>query len=189
MPGLSGPLAGAGSPRRREEELPFVRRVGSWLVWWALLMAFWLLVDDSIALAELLAGAGAAALGAFLAELVQYQAATHFRMRIEWTVPALRLPVQVVRDTVTVFTALWRRLVHGEEPNSGFSEVPKAFGDDSPEGVTRRALLVAGISLAPNTLALGIDSDRDVMVVHRLVQGGQGGQGGQGDLADGGGVR
>ena len=30
-------------------------------------------------------------------------------------------------------------------------------------------LLVGGRSLAPNTFVLGIDEDRDVMVVHQLV--------------------
>ena len=60
-------------------------------------------------------------------------------------------------------------LVHGEEPHSAFEELPARFGDDSPEGVTRRTLLVGGASVAPNTFALGIDSEREVMVVHRLV--------------------
>jgi hypothetical protein len=35
--------------------------------------------------------------------------------------------------------------------------------------MTRRVLLIGGTSIAPNTFALGIDSERDVMVVHRLV--------------------
>jgi multisubunit Na+/H+ antiporter MnhE subunit len=132
-------------------------------------MVLWVLLDDSIALAELLAGAGAAAIGATLAELVQFQAATHFRMRIEWTVAALRLPGQVARDTLVVFRALWSRLVHGQEPSSRFLELPALWGDETPEGVTRRALLVGGRSLAPNTIVLGIDRDRGCMVVHRLV--------------------
>jgi hypothetical protein len=51
-------------------------------------MSFWVMLDDSINADELLAGAGAAALAAFFAELVSYQAATRFRMRIEWLVPA-----------------------------------------------------------------------------------------------------
>jgi multisubunit Na+/H+ antiporter MnhE subunit len=132
-------------------------------------MSFWVILDDSIALDELLAGAGAAALAATLAELIGHQAATRFRMRAGWVVPALGLPGQVVRDTVVVFAALWRRLAHGEQPPSGFREIPARFGDDSDEGVTRRVLLVGGRSLAPNTFVLGIDRERNVMVVHQLV--------------------
>lgn len=139
------------------------------MVWWTLLMSFWLLLTGSISLAELLCGAGAAALSASLVEMVQYQAATHFRMRVEWVVPALGLPLELVRDTCIVFEALWDRLVHGREPDSGFREVPKAWGDETPEGVTRRVLLVAGTSLAPNSIVLGIDREAGAMVVHHLV--------------------
>ena len=139
------------------------------MVWWVLLMSLWVTVDDSIALDELLAGAGAAALAALLAELASHQAATRFRARAEWVAPALGLPGEVARDTVTVFAALWRRLAHGEQPPSGFRELPARFGDGSAEGVTRRALLIGGRSVAPNTFALGIDPERDVMIVHQLV--------------------
>jgi multisubunit Na+/H+ antiporter MnhE subunit len=166
MPDL-GPLA--GEPRERKYHLPTARRVGAWLVWWVLLMSFWVMIDDSTATDELLAGAGAAALAALLAEQVSYQAASRFRMRVKWIVPALSLPGQVVRDLVIVYAALWQRLVHGEQPPSAFLELPARFGDDTPEGVTRRTLLVGGASVAPNTFVLGIDKDRDVMVAHRLV--------------------
>jgi multisubunit Na+/H+ antiporter MnhE subunit len=165
---MSGPLA--GEPRERRFETPAVRRVGSWLVWWVLMMSFWVMIDDSVNTDELLAGAGAAALGAFVAEVVTYQAAARFRMRIDWLVPALRLPGQVVQDMVTVYAALWRRLAHGERPPSAFAEIPARFGDDSPEGVTRRVLLIGGHSVAPNTFVLGIDKDTDLMVVHKLVR-------------------
>ena len=178
MPDLTGPLA--GEPRERGPDLPVARRVGSWLVWWVLMMSFWVMIDDSIATDELLAGAGAAALAALFAELVTYQAATRFRMRIKWLVPALSLPGQVVRDTVIVYRALWRRLVHGEQPPSAFLELPARYGDDTPEGMTRRTLLVGGTSLAPNTFVLGIDPERDVMVVHRLVASRRGGKDGEG---------
>jgi multisubunit Na+/H+ antiporter MnhE subunit len=167
MDELSGPLT--GRRQRLQQDVPVARRAGAWLVWWVLLMSLWVIVDDSIAVDELLAGAGAAALAAFFAELVTYQAATRIRMRVEWAAPALRLPGQVARDTVTVFAALWRRLAHGEPPPSGFREIPARFGDAGDEGVTRRVLLVGGRSLAPNTFVLGIDGDRDVMVVHQLV--------------------
>jgi hypothetical protein len=57
---MTSPLA--GEPRKRQRNLPAARRVGSWLVWWVLMMSFWVMIDDSVETDELLAGAGAAAL-------------------------------------------------------------------------------------------------------------------------------
>jgi multisubunit Na+/H+ antiporter MnhE subunit len=160
---------GTGHARCRPRSVRIARRTGAWLVWWVLLMSFWVILDNSILPDELLAGAGAAALGAFLAELAFHQADTRFRMRIEWLVPALSLPGQAARDTVIVFAALWRRLVRGEEPASGFRAVPVRYGDNTAEGETRRVLLIGGRSVAPNSIAAGIDPDRDVMIIHQLV--------------------
>lgn len=158
-----------GRERRRSHDVPFARRAGGWLVWWVLLMSFWVVLDDSIAPDELLAGAGAAALAAFLAEFAAYQAGTRFRMRIAWVVPAFSLPGQVATDLVIVFAALWRRLARGQEPPSGFRAVPARCGSDTDEEKTRRALLVGGRSLAPNAIVVGIDAGRDVMIIHQLV--------------------
>jgi hypothetical protein len=86
------------------------------------MMAFWVIVDDSIEADELLVGVGAAALAALLAELAGYQAATRLRMRIEWLGPALRLPLEVARDTRIVFVALCRQVVLRRPPRSGFRD-------------------------------------------------------------------
>ena len=161
----------AGEPRtRRTEDRPSpAARVGGWLTWWVLLMSFWIMLDDSLATDELLAGAGAAALAATTAELVSYQAATRFRMKFEWLAPALRLPGQVAADMVIVYRALWRLVVYGEQPASAFVSEPARFGEDTAEGATRRTLLIGARSLAPNAFALGIDSGTDTMVLHKLV--------------------
>jgi multisubunit Na+/H+ antiporter MnhE subunit len=154
---------------RPPEKAPLARRAGAWLAWWILLMSFWVILDDSIAADELLAGAGAAALAAFLAELVTYQAAARVRIRARWLARVIGLPGQVAGDTAIVFAALWRRLARGQEPPSGFRVLPVRYGDDSAEGKTRRALLVGGESIAPNTCALGIDKATGTVVIHQLV--------------------
>jgi len=148
---------------------PFARRAGAWLAWWVLLMSFWVILDDSIATDELLAGAGAAALAAFVAEQATHQAAARVRIRVRWLARVIELPGQVAGDTVIVFGALWRRLAHGEEPPSGFRRLPVSYGDDTAEGRTRRALLIGGKSIAPNSIAAGIDKETDTMVIHQLV--------------------
>ncbi len=154
---------------RPSHQVPLAHRTVTWLVWWAVLLAFWIVLDWSVAPDELLAGAAAAAIGAFLAELAGHQAAIRLRVRAAWLVPAVRLPAEVARDTVIVFAALWRRLARGEEPASGFRELPARCGGDTAAAVTRRALLVGGRSLAPNSLVVGIDAGRDVMLIHQLV--------------------
>jgi multisubunit Na+/H+ antiporter MnhE subunit len=132
-------------------------------------MGLWVAVDDSIGLAELAAGAAVAAMAALLTEVALHQAGLHPRLRLRWLAGAYRLPGQVLGDTVLVFRALARQLTHGEDPPSGFRELPVRYGDHSDAGVTRRVLLVGASSLAPNTFVLGLDEDRDVMVVHQLV--------------------
>jgi multisubunit Na+/H+ antiporter MnhE subunit len=166
VPSAAERAAGQRPPSRR---VPVARRIGVWLAWWVLMMSFWVIVDDSIEADELLVGAGAAALAALLAELAGYQARTRVRMRIEWLGPALRLPLDVVRDTGTVFCALWRQVVLRQPPRSGFRDVDVRYGGETLEDKTRRALLIGGKSLAPNTFALGLDAERGVMVVHQLV--------------------
>lgn len=164
-----GPLAGAGRPRRREEPRPPARRVGSWLIWWVILMAFWTWIDDSILTAELIVGAVVAAIGATVAEVAQHQAASHIRIRAVWLGAALRLPLSLARDTVVVFKAAMAAVVLRRLPESGFAAYPVEGGDDSAEGATRRALILGGASVAPNSFALGIDREKDEMVVHHLV--------------------
>jgi multisubunit Na+/H+ antiporter MnhE subunit len=132
-------------------------------------MAFWVWIDDSIAVPELLVGAGAAVIAALFVETVQYQSASHVRIRFEWLAHALPIPVQVARDLGTVFHALFRQVLGGEQPASALEEVPVRVGGESDSTVTRRVLLTAGMSIAPNTFALGIDKERGVMIVHRLV--------------------
>jgi multisubunit Na+/H+ antiporter MnhE subunit len=155
--------------RRPPEKTPLAGRAAAWLAWWVLLMSFWVILDDSIATDELLAGAGAAALAALLAELVTYRAAAWAGIRGRWLARLVRLPGQLAGDTAIVFAALWRRLAHGEEPPSGFRVLPVRYGDDTAEGTIRRVLLVGGASIAPNTFVLGIDKATDTMVIHQLV--------------------
>lgn len=132
-------------------------------------MAFWVWIDDSLLFPELVAGGVVAAVGATMAEVVQYQADSHIRIRAEWVAAALRLPWSILGDTVIVLRALWRAVARGEQPPSGFVGVPRPYGDDTAEGATRRALLLGAMSAAPNKYALGLDERRQALVVHYLV--------------------
>jgi multisubunit Na+/H+ antiporter MnhE subunit len=133
-------------------------------------MSLWVALDDSLATDELLAGAGAAAIAALLAETACHQAALLLRFRLAWLLPALRLPGQAAVDTVLVYRALWRKLADGEDPRGGFAEERVQPGADGPEGTVRRTLIIGLRSFTPNAFVLGIDAEREVMVVHELVR-------------------
>lgn len=171
-----GPLAGEPRERRLPGHPSAPARAGAWLIWWILAVSLWIALDYSVGPAELLAGAGAAAIAALLAELATYQAAARFRLRPRWLVQALWLPGAVAADMVTVYAALWRRLVRGEQPRSAFVAKPVRPGGGSALDVTRRVLLIGARSLAPNAFALGIDRDAGTIVMHELVSSGDGGE-------------
>lgn len=145
------------------------RVIAGWLAWWVVMMSLWVAIDDSFAFDELLAGAGAAAIAALVAQAACHLAGLRFRIRASWLLPALRLPGQVVVDTGAVYLALWRKLSRGEDPPGGFAEVPVDPGEDGPAGMLRRTLIIGGRSFTPNAFVLGVDAERRVMVVHRLV--------------------
>src|SRR5689334_1208476 len=157
-------------PRRgRRATRALARGAAAWAACWVLLMSFWMILNNSAALDELLAGTGAAALAALFVLGVSARAGVRFRFRARWLAPAARLPWAVLRDTGIVFAALWRRVTRGEQPASALRELPVRYGGTDAESVTRRVLLVAGRSVAPNAFAAALEPSRDVLVVHELV--------------------
>lgn len=145
-----------------------------WFAWWALMMAFWVAIDDSLRADELIVGAVASALAAATAAEVGRLARVRAGFESAW-LPAtvsgvLQLPGKVLQETLLVFTALAQALKPGAAPrNGGFREVPCRYGDDTPAGATRRILLTGAKSLAPNAFVVAFDAERDVMIVHELV--------------------
>ena len=126
----------------------------SWFAWWALMMSFWVAIDDSLRSDELIAGAIAAALAAAAAACVGRLAQVRYGFKAAWLpaalVGVLGLPGRVAAETLTVFAALARTLARGgEAPPGGFREVPLRYGDDTPAGVTRRILLTGRTASRP----------------------------------------
>jgi multisubunit Na+/H+ antiporter MnhE subunit len=147
----------------------------SWFAWWALMMSFWVAIDDSLRADELIAGAAAAALAAAAAAGVGRLAQVRAGVTAAWRPAAIAgvagLPGRVAQETFLVFAALAKTLAPGGAPPSGgFREIPVRYGDDTPAGVTRRILLTGAKSLAPNAFVVDFDAERDVMLVHELVK-------------------
>jgi multisubunit Na+/H+ antiporter MnhE subunit len=133
------------------------------------MFGLWLLLVEDYYPSELLAG-GAAALIATVAGLLAVEAEQRLGRAFAAQARGLAgMPFAVVRDSVIVLGAALLAGVRLRPLRSAFREIPFAAGDDGPEGAGRRAVAIAVQSVAPNTTVLGIERDRNVMVVHQLV--------------------
>ena len=135
--------------------MPAVR---SWLGWWALLTALYVVLVDTRRLQELVAAAVVGALGATAALLVQHEMPLGPRPRAATMLRELRTVFDWPRDLVLLTAALIRR------PRGRTVEVP--FDGDATEG----AVAVAGRSFAPNRIVIDVDRDRGVLTYHELVE-------------------
>lgn len=159
-------------PAHREAEEPetsFRMRVLLWFSWWVVFFVVYMLLAGVLVTAELILGAAAAALAASVAELVRVQDARQFRPRLRWVLRAWRLPRAAVGDCRIVLGALWRRAVRGEEVSGAFRAFSFPVAGSGARAAGRRALLNAALSFSPNTYVVGIDEEREQVLVHQLV--------------------
>lgn len=141
--------------------------------WWIALAALWLLFVDNVKFPELMTGAAAALIGAVAAEVVHSQSLVRLRVKPSWIRYAWRPLVRVFPDTARVLLVLLRQLVLRRPARGEFRMV--AFRSGRPDGaydMTRRALAKGAGSFAPNAYVVGVDDERDVMLVHQLEPGG-----------------
>jgi hypothetical protein len=139
-------------------------------VWFVTFFALETLWVEKVDPQEAIAGALAAGLAA-----VACMAATRTARARYGGVPelaALRaaaaLPAAIVRDTFVVFGALFARLT-GRDVRDALVAIPFDAGSANASG-TRRALVVALKGLSPNSVPVGIDAERGVLLVHELVK-------------------
>jgi multisubunit Na+/H+ antiporter MnhE subunit len=157
--------------QRRARELGGA--VGRLSAWWVALAALWLALDDTVALPELITGAVAAALGAVAAEVVHSQNLVRVRVRRRWLTHAWRPIVRLFPDTVRVMAVLLRQLLLRRPPRGTFRAVRFRFGyEKGAYDTTRRALAKAAGSFAPNAYVVGVDAERELLLVHQLDPGG-----------------
>ena len=134
--------------------------------------SFYLLLIDTVSSPELYAGIGAMLLAGAAFEVSREQGFSEASFSLAW-VPRLgrvlgRLPVHIFlvsREAV-------EQLVAPRSARGRFRAVPFHAGPETPRDVGRRALAQAFGSLTPNTIVIGVDPDRDLLLVHQLRPGG-----------------
>jgi hypothetical protein len=149
-----GPRGGGGAAGARR----------AWLIWWALLTALFIALEDSRRLEVVVLAAIVGAFGATAAVIVRARREVLLRPRARWILEALRNLLRWPGDLVALAGALVRR------PQGAIVEEPFSATGEDPESAARRALAVAGGSLAPNSIVVAIDEDRGMLVRHELVE-------------------
>lgn len=91
-----------------------------------------------------------------------------YRFRWSWAGIIPVLAVSVLRDTLRIFALLLRRLAGGPPPDDRIAEIPFDCGGEDPESNARRALAVAAVSCAPNSIVLNVHRARGTLRVHYL---------------------
>jgi len=144
------------------------------LIIWAGLAAVWMLLVDNESLPELLVGAGVVCLATAGVELVRAQRIAHLRVHAAWVARLWRPLARVPLDVGIVMVELIRQLGERRRERGQLRALRfRAVGHDA-ESSGRRALAELGGSLAPNTIVLGVDRSRRVILVHQLKPTGEG---------------
>jgi multisubunit Na+/H+ antiporter MnhE subunit len=144
-----------------------------WIAWFIALGALWLVLDDNVATPELITGAVAALVGTVAAAVVHSQHLVEVKLRPRMLRRAWRPLVRLVPDTAIVLGVLFKRLVLRRPPRSGFRAIPFRSGrENGAEDTARRALAKAGGSFTPATYVVGVEGERDLLLVHQLERGG-----------------
>jgi Na+/H+ ion antiporter subunit len=148
------------------------RLAASWLVTWALLGGVWLVLVDSAKLPELITGAVVAAIAATGAELVRAQRHQRLRVPLRGLRRAWRPVARAPLDLALVSGAILRQLVERRPARGRVRALPFRHGGGAPDAVGRRALAEGLGSFAPNTIVIGVDDQRNLILVHQLVPSG-----------------
>jgi hypothetical protein len=163
-----------GDPRRRGRMKAPPRtprqRIVYWLGWWAFSFALWMVLVFKTELAEIVAGAVAAAFSATAVEAVRSRGRVPFAPDPKWVLSLWRLPPQVVVDCWLLTKALWRRIAHGVPIEGGFRVVQFGCETDDPRSQARRATAKWLGGVGPNTYVVGFEEAHDAVLIRQLVK-------------------
>jgi hypothetical protein len=145
-----------------------VRRL--WILTLGLLIGggFYLLLIDVTLLPEVYVLIGVAIACAVTFYLAQEQGFTEARIRPLWLLRGWRVVVKVFLDIGLLCREALLQLVRPRPARGDFRAVPFSAADDTPQDAGRRALTEWLGSVAPNTIVVGVDPERELLLVHQL---------------------
>jgi multisubunit Na+/H+ antiporter MnhE subunit len=144
------------------------RAAGIALATWIALAAVWMLLVDNESLPELLVGAGAVCMATVGSELVRAQRIAQVRFPATALLRLWRPLARVPLDVGIVLWTLVRQLVERKRERGSLRALRFRASADTAGDNGRRALAELAGSLAPNTIVIGIDRRRNLILAHQL---------------------
>lgn len=132
------------------------------------LAAVWMLLVDNESLPELLVGAGVVLIATIASELVRRQSQVSVKVRLRWLLPVWKPVVRIPLDVAVVMATIALELFGRRRQPGGLRAFRFRADGDDPESSGRRALAEAAGSTAPNTIVIGIDTRRRLILAHQL---------------------
>lgn len=158
-----------GQPRPRV----ILRRAAAWSAAWVFAGALYLLLIDTTSLPEVIVGCAAATIAATGFELArEEQTAGGLTVRLAWLATLHRALLKVPSDIAAVSMMALRQLVRPRAVNGSFRVAPFHCGPEHDVEAGRQALAESFGSFAPNTIIVGIDVERELILAHQLRVGG-----------------
>lgn len=160
-----------GQPRPRV----ILSRAAAWSAAWILAGALYLLLIDTTSLPEVIVGCVAATLAATGFELArEEQTAGGLTVRWGWLATLYRPLLKTPSDIAVVSIMALRQLVRPKAVNGSFRVAEFRCGPEHDVETGRQALAEAFGSFAPNTIIVGVDVERELIVAHQLRVSGDG---------------
>lgn len=151
--------------RGPHDSLIVIRAKKSFAGWWIFFLGIYLLLVGKMNSAEIAAGLVAAALAAAALTVLATHGGGGFEFRAAWLVPLVGALGNAIRGSRVMLMANCSRLfrTRGE---GRFDSIDFDSGNDSPSSKGRRALVIAAMSLAPDSFVLQIDRSGHRLVLH-----------------------
>ena len=146
-----------------------MKRALYWVVATSVLFVIWMLYVDKTEWAELALGAGAAVAAATASEAVRAEEHPRFLPHIRWMLHFWRVPYDILRDCAMVTWKLLALSVRFRRPHGKFLAIPFHAGGDNHRDAARRTLAIEFSTMSPNSIIIGIDRRRNVLLFHQLV--------------------
>jgi hypothetical protein len=127
-----------------------------------------MVLDDTMALPELVDGAVAAAIGATAATLTMIRSPVRFAARRGWVRLWWRPLTQFVLDLPTLVRVLGRALMGGTRDPGGLRAIAFTIEPDGAMRAGQVALASVAGSFAPNSIVVAVDEPRGTLIVHEL---------------------